>query len=104
MTVLSFVAGFRLRTGWRLLSGAESVRLSAALRIAGGPPLIAIARHDGADGLACLDPCGRDLRKARVLILRGSGMDARPAEEHASLAAWLRALGLPAEPRRCGNS
>lgn len=98
MTVLSWMAGFRMRTGWQFLSAAESADLSDAMRVSGGGRLRAIARHADGAGLACLDAAERDPDRARVLILRR--VDARRAqvqEEHASLAAWLRALGLTSE-------
>jgi hypothetical protein len=95
MTILSWVAGFQVRTGWHFLSAAESARLSGAMRSPDGVRLRAIARHKLGGRLVCLDAAERDPGKARVLILRRDGANrARVEEEHVTLSEWLRALGL----------
>lgn len=99
MTILSWMAGFQVRTGWNFLSPDESARLSDAMRAPEGIRLRAIARHRDDGKLACLDAAERDPGKARVVILRR--VDERRAhveEQHPSLTAWVRALGLTPKP------
>lgn len=95
MTVLSWVAGFQVRTGWHFLSSAESASVSKAMHPPDGRRLRAIARHRQDGKLVCLDAAERDPRRARVLILsRDHAKRARVIEEHPSLTSWLRGLGL----------
>lgn len=95
MTILSWVAGFQMRTGWHFLSAEESAQLSETLQRDG--PLRPIARRaDG--GVACLDTSERNPRHARVLIFSHPAPgNSEVQEEHATLAAWVHALGLTSQ-------
>ncbi|MFP3942510.1 MAG: hypothetical protein ACLFWF_01360 [Alphaproteobacteria bacterium] len=103
MTILNWVAGFQVRTGWRFLSPAESADLSEAMGAPEAGRLRAIARHRESGRLVCLDATERDPLRARVLVLYGEGAKRpRVEEEHASLSDWLHVLGLISDRKAPG--